>query len=170
MVPVQQGGQAGRRMAGKNVVLKSVGLGEQRSALGEITNVTTRRAPVGKASKQAGSVFPIFCDELPDEKNWRTNNEKNSWRSAKEDKENLSVGEKNSWRTSKDENCAASSKPLQRNKATACLPSLVDKENQLPLAVRLKESRKEPAKPVQLSQRQSVKAPTILRRSLVEED
>ena len=65
---------------------------------------------------QAGSVFPIFCDDLPDEKTWRTNNEKNSWRSAKEDKENLSNNEKNSWRTSKDENCAASSKPLQRNK------------------------------------------------------
>ena len=68
---------------------------------------------------QAGSVFPIFCDDLPDEKTWRTNNEKNSWRSAKEDKENLSNNEKNSWRTSKDENCApnaASSRPLQRNK------------------------------------------------------
>jgi len=178
MVPGQQGGQAGRRMAGKNVALKAVGLGEQRSALGEITNVTTRRAPVGKASKQAGSVFPIFCDELPDEKTWRTNNEKNSWRSAKEDKENLSNNEKNSWRTSKDENCApiaASSRPLQRNKATACLPSLVDKENHQPLAVRLKESRREPEKvvkdpgKVQLSQREP-KAPSILRRSLVEED
>ena len=64
-------------------------------------------------------MFPIFCDELPDEKTWRTNNEKSSWRSAKEDKENLSNIEKNSWRTSKDENCApvaASSRPLQRNK------------------------------------------------------
>ena len=70
---------------------------------------------------QAGSVFPIFCDELPDEKTWRTNNDKNSWRSAKEDKENLSNNEKNSWRISKDENCApnvASSRPLQRNKVT----------------------------------------------------
>merc|ERR1719312_2210481 len=167
-------------MAGKNVVLKSVGLGEQRSALGEITNVTTRRAPVGKASKQAGSVFPIFCDELPDEKTWRTNNEKSSWRSDKEDISNI---EKNSWRTSKDENCApvaASSRPLQRNKATACLPSLVDKENREPLAVRLKESRrdtekvaKDPGK-VQLSQREpsreESKAPRILRRSLIEED
>ena len=52
MLPGEQGGQAGRRMAGKNVALKAVGLAEQRSALGEITNVTTRRAPVGKASKQ----------------------------------------------------------------------------------------------------------------------
>ena len=39
-------------MAGKNVALKSVGLGEQRSALGEITNVTTRRVTAGKSSKQ----------------------------------------------------------------------------------------------------------------------
>jgi len=183
MVPGQQGGQAGRRMAGKNVALKAVGLGEQRSALGEITNVTTRRAPAGKASKQAGSVFPIFCDELPDEKTWRTNNEKNSWRSNKEDKENFSNNEKNSWRTSKDENCApiaASSRPLQRNKATACLPSLVDKENREPLAVRLKDSRREPEKvvkdpgKVQLSlrepSREESKAPRILRRSLIEED
>ena len=57
MVPGQQGGQAGRRMAGKNVALKAVGLGEQRSALGEITNVTTRRAPTGKASKQVTNIF-----------------------------------------------------------------------------------------------------------------
>ena len=57
MVPGQQGGQAGRRMAGKNVALKAVGLGEQRSALGEITNVTTRRAPTGKASKQVTNMF-----------------------------------------------------------------------------------------------------------------
>ena len=57
MVPGQQGGQAGRRMAGKNVALKAVGLGEQRSALGEITNVTTRRAPIGKASKQVTNIF-----------------------------------------------------------------------------------------------------------------
>ena len=52
MVPGLQGGQVGRRMAGKNVALKSVGLGEQRSALGEITNVTTRRVTAGKSSKQ----------------------------------------------------------------------------------------------------------------------
>ena len=52
MVPGLQGGQVGRRMAGKNVALKSVGLGEQRSALGEITNVTTRRVTAGKTSKQ----------------------------------------------------------------------------------------------------------------------
>ena len=58
MVPGQLTGQAGRRMAGKNVALKAVGLGEQRSALGEITNVTTRRAPAGKASKQVKST----CD------------------------------------------------------------------------------------------------------------
>ena len=156
-------------------------------------------------------MFPIFCDELPDEKTWRTNNEKSSWRSAKEDKENLSNIEKNSWRTSKDENCApvaASSRPLQRNKvilqfggkiieiarivdhhfhlilklllfqATACLPSLVDKENREPLAVRLKESRRDPEKvakdpgKVQLSQREpsreESKAPRILRRYMVD--
>ena len=60
MVPGQQGGQAGRRMAGKNVALKAVGLGEQRSALGEITNVTTRRAPTGKASKQVTNIFSCW--------------------------------------------------------------------------------------------------------------
>jgi len=182
MVPGLQGGQVGRRMAGKNVALKSVGLGEQRSALGEITNVTTRRVTAGKSSKQGGSVFPIFCDELPDEKNWRKNAEKSAWRSTNEDKENQYNDEKNSWR-SKDENCApvaAASRPLQRNKATACLPSLVDKENVGEnLALRLKEPRREaervvkdPGK-VQLSLREPLRgvvAPPILRRSLIEED
>ena len=53
--------------------------------------------------------------------------------------------------------------------ATACLPSLVDKENHQPLALRLKDSRREPEKvvkdpgKVQLSQREP-KAPSILRR------
>ena len=67
---------------------------------------------------QGGSVFPIFCDELPDEKNWRKNAEKSAWRSTNEEKENQYNDEKNSWR-SKDENCApvaAASRPLQRNK------------------------------------------------------
>ena len=67
---------------------------------------------------QGGSVFPIFCDELPDEKNWRKNAEKSAWRSTNEEKENKYNDEKNSWR-SKDENCApvaAASRPLQRNK------------------------------------------------------
>ena len=49
-------------MAGKNVALKSVGLGEQRSALGEITNVTTRRVTAGKSSKQVTRFsFFTFC-------------------------------------------------------------------------------------------------------------
>lgn len=58
--------------------------------------------------------------------------------------------------------------------ATACLPSLVDKENREPLAVRLKDSRREPEKvvkdpgKVQLSlrepSREESKAPRILRR------
>ena len=67
---------------------------------------------------QGGSVFPIFCDELPDEKNWRKNAEKSAWRSTNEEKENQYNDEKNSWR-SKDENCApvvGASRPLQRNK------------------------------------------------------
>ena len=67
---------------------------------------------------QGGSVFPIFCDELPDEKNWRKNAEKSAWRSTNEEKENQYNDEKNSWR-SKDENCApvaAASRPLQRSK------------------------------------------------------
>ena len=150
-------------------------------------------------------MFPIFCDDLPDEKSWRTDNAKSSWRSSKEDKENLSNNEKNSWRNSKDENSAptaASSRPLQRNKvtndvecnmynnilsivvhqsyepllfqATACLPSLVDKENYDPLAERLKAPRREAEKVVkdsgkdQLTQREPLrdesKAPRILRR------
>ena len=147
-------------------------------------------------------MFPIFCDDLPDEKSWRTDNAKSSWRSSKEDKENLSNNEKNSWRNSKDENSAptaASSRPLQRNKvtndvecnmynnilsivvhqsyepllfqATACLPSLVDKENYDPLAERLKAPRREAEKVSgkdQLSQREPLrdesKAPRILRR------
>ena len=56
--------------------------------------------------------------------------------------------------------------------ATACLPTLVDKENHHPLAVRLRESRREPEKvlkdpgKVQLSQREP-KAPSILRRCTV---
>ena len=55
--------------------------------------------------------------------------------------------------------------------ATACLPSLVDKENHQPLALRLKDSRREPEKvvkdpgKVQLSQREP-KAPSILRRCI----
>ena len=62
--------------------------------------------------------------------------------------------------------------------ATACLPSLVDKENREPLAVRLKESRRDPEKvakdpgKVQLSQREpsreESKAPRILRRYIVD--
>merc|ERR1711962_1368718 len=99
-----------------------------------------------------------------------------------EEKENQYNDEKNSWRST-DENCApvaAASRPLQRNKATTCLPSLVDKENVGEnLALRLKEPRREaervvkdPGK-VQLSLREpsrGVVAPPILRRSLIEED